>query len=77
MVVSHHCYPRAIFTKESCFKKNNPIRNGDAEMMSDVLCNRVSDRVALLACALGDPTMPNYLVEVAKPLDAAARLGLV
>jgi hypothetical protein len=45
-------------------------------MMSDVLCNRVSDRVALLACALGDPTMPNYLVEVAKLLDAAARLGL-
>jgi hypothetical protein len=42
-------------------------------MMTDVFCNRVSDTVALLACALADPTMLNYWADVAKPSDVAAR----
>jgi hypothetical protein len=61
--------------KKLVVKKNNPIRNGDADIVTDVFSNRVSDRVALLACALADPTMLNYWVDVAKPLDAAARPG--
>jgi hypothetical protein len=56
-------------------KKNYPIRNGDNEIVTVIFSNRVSDRVALLACALADPTMLNYWVDVAKPLVAAARSG--
>lgn len=44
-----------------------PIRNMDVDMVPDILSNRVSDRVALLACALTDRAMFDYWVDVAKP----------
>ena len=44
-------------------------------MVPNIFSNRVSDRVALLACALADRAMFDYWVDVAKPLDAAARPG--
>lgn len=46
--------------KKVVVKKNIPIRNMDADMVPDIFSNRVSDRVALLACALTDRAMFDY-----------------
>ena len=53
--------------KKVVVKKNIPIRNIDADMVPNIFFNRVSDRVALLACALTDRAMFDYWVDVAKP----------